>query len=204
VRSTTDNRGYQGSARVSYATARRSQHFCEIADFPWQVTEARFICWWKCPYYEIYCSKCRQNIQPNELAQPSSQFVSLHDCMTMLSHNYRSPCMRKQGVVGPNFQMFGTQSSPCFLHLLQIWFPREPRAPRIAKLPRRRRTCWAAELSAAFFPSFDGGSEPRGPTELTFSPETRVSEYDAYFGDGRLAYPLMLQIPIEISNANSL
>ena len=65
--------------------------------------------------------------------------------------------------------------------------------PRIAKLLRRRRICWAAGPSAAFFPSSDGGSELLGPIVLTFSPETREIEYGAYSGDGRLACPLILQ-----------
>ena len=40
--------------------------------------------------------------------------------MTKLSNHHSNPRMRKQGVDGPNFKVFGTQSSPCFLYLVQI------------------------------------------------------------------------------------
>lgn len=40
--------------------------------------------------------------------------------MTKFSNYDSNPRMRKQGVDGPNFKVFGTQSSPCSLYLLQI------------------------------------------------------------------------------------
>ena len=40
--------------------------------------------------------------------------------MTVLSYNDGQTCMRKQGVDGPDIEMFGAQSSPCFLNQLQI------------------------------------------------------------------------------------
>ena len=40
--------------------------------------------------------------------------------MTLFSNNHSNPRMRKQGVVGPNLEMFGTQSSPCFLYTIKI------------------------------------------------------------------------------------
>jgi hypothetical protein len=40
--------------------------------------------------------------------------------MPVLPYYYSQPDMRKQGGDGPNFEMFGTQSSPCFFDESQI------------------------------------------------------------------------------------
>jgi hypothetical protein len=40
--------------------------------------------------------------------------------MAEFSYDDSNPRMRKQGVDGPNFKVFGTQSSPCSLYLLKI------------------------------------------------------------------------------------
>jgi hypothetical protein len=40
--------------------------------------------------------------------------------MTELAYYNSNPRMRKQGVDGPNFKVFGTQSSPCSLYFLKI------------------------------------------------------------------------------------
>jgi hypothetical protein len=40
--------------------------------------------------------------------------------MPQLANYHRHPCMRKQGVDGPDIEMFGAQSSPCFLNKLEL------------------------------------------------------------------------------------
>jgi hypothetical protein len=40
--------------------------------------------------------------------------------MAELACDDSNPCMRKQGVDGPNFKVFGTQSSPCSFYVLKI------------------------------------------------------------------------------------
>ena len=55
-----------------------------------------------------------------QLTKTSSQTVSFHHSVTVLPNNDSKPDMRKQGGDGPNFQMFGTQSSPCSFHKVQI------------------------------------------------------------------------------------
>ena len=96
------------------------QELLNIFDFHLQLLEARFVCRRKRSHHKIHGSRIRQESRSHQLAESPPELVTLDNRMPVLSHNDSSPCMRKQGVGGPNFQMFGTQSSPCFLHLFKI------------------------------------------------------------------------------------
>ncbi len=60
--------------------------------------------------------------QPNagQLAKTPSQSISLNDSMAVLCYYHSESNMRKQGGDCPNLEMFGTQSSPCSFHKVQI------------------------------------------------------------------------------------
>ena len=118
--STSDSREYQTQVRVSCPCTVSLQHSDHFIDFLRQLVKARVICRRKCSNDDVIRFHGAENLQPYELTQSSAQSITLDYCMTVFSDNHRRSCMRKQGVVGPNIEMFSTQSSPCFLHPLQI------------------------------------------------------------------------------------
>lgn len=118
--SIADNRECQGPVRFSCFYAWSLKHSNYFVDLFRQFIKARVVGRGKCANDNVARFRCSKNLQAYKLAQSATQPVSLHDRMTVLANNYRSPCIRKQGVVGPNVEMFGTQSSPCSLHPLQI------------------------------------------------------------------------------------
>jgi hypothetical protein len=69
-----------------------------------------------------YVCRFSERNQPGsyQLSQPASQLVSFNDRMSEFPDHDTHSCMRKQGVDGPNLEMFGTQSSPCSFHVFQI------------------------------------------------------------------------------------
>jgi hypothetical protein len=85
-----------------------------------QLLERGIISSGKCPDHDIQTFDVRNHSCPGQFSQPSSETVPLDDRMTVLPYNDGQTCMRKQGVDGPDIEMFGAQSSPCFLHQLQI------------------------------------------------------------------------------------
>lgn len=118
--SIADNRECQGPVRFSCFCTWSLKHSNYLVDLFRQFIKARIVCRRKCANDNVVRFRCSKNFQAYKLAQSATQSVSLHDRMTVLANYYSSPCIRKQGVVGPNVEMFGTQSSPCSLHPLQI------------------------------------------------------------------------------------
>jgi hypothetical protein len=97
-----------------------TQLTANFIDFVRQSTERRIVRRWQRTNDDIHLGMKRNQPYTCQLAKTSSQTISFHHSMTMLSNNYSEPDMRKQGGDGPNFQMFGTQSSPCSFHKVQI------------------------------------------------------------------------------------
>ena len=120
ARSITDNHECPAPACSSCFRNRLEKHFNHFIDFFRQLIKARVICRRKCTNDDVPCLCYSKDLQAYKLTKSATQSIPFHDCMTMFSNNYRRSCIRKQGVVGPNVEMFGTQSSPCSLHLLQI------------------------------------------------------------------------------------
>ena len=120
VISIADNHELQGPEDFSCFHTWSLKHSSYVVDLLRQFVEARVIRRRKRTNENVARSRCRKNLQSYQLTQSATQSISLHDRMTVLSDNYRGSCIRKQGVVGPNVEMFGTQSSPCFLYPLQI------------------------------------------------------------------------------------
>ena len=118
--SIVDNHEFQAPVRSSCFCRWLLKHSDHLVDLIRQLIKARVIGRWKYADDDVVRFHCRKNLQPYKLTQSAAQLVSLHDRMTVLTNNYSGSRIRKQGVVGPNVEMFGTQSSPCSLHLLQI------------------------------------------------------------------------------------
>ena len=92
----------------------------DLIDLTRQSAERRVICSRQRPDDDIELGMKRNQPYTGQLTKTSSQTVSFHHSVTVLPNNDSKSDMRKQGGDGPNFQMFGTQSSPCSFHKVQI------------------------------------------------------------------------------------
>src|SRR4029079_982714 len=118
--SIADNREFQGPEHFSCFHTWSLKHSSYVVDFLRQLVKARVIRRRKRTNDNVIRFRCRKNLQPYQFTQSATQSISLHDRMTVLANNYRGSLIRRQGCVGPNVEVFGTQSSPCLLYPLQI------------------------------------------------------------------------------------
>lgn len=78
------------------------------------------VCRRLCTNDDIHLTKAWNEPQPHQLTESSTQTVSFDNRVTMFANNDSNTRIGKQGVAGPDLEILGTQSSPCFFDPLKI------------------------------------------------------------------------------------
>jgi hypothetical protein len=129
-----------------------------------------------------------------ELAQPPLQFVALDRGEAKLRHHNGDACVTQRRFESLDVDKTSADSLTRAEKTLDVGGSRYPSSAREAELRlRRRRTCWAAVPSDACGPSSGGDSKLRDPIWFPCACGNHASECGACYGDGRLAYPCLLQ-----------
>src|SRR5439155_2965770 len=136
-----------------------------------------------------------QHVLSRELAKPTFQLVPLDGGMTELRNYDGDARMSEWRLETLDVQEAGSNTPTRVQQTLDVGACRYPSSAREPELRlRRRRTYWAAVPSDACVPSSDGGSILHDPIWYPCACGNHASECGACCGDGRWAYPCLLQI----------